>query len=67
VRNGSKPNTSEKRNCWNCAYQAIGGIAFLGKCTWFSKSGKGEDKEIPASVVDAGCKYYKESEAHKLL
>ena len=33
--------------------------SLFGKCTWFSKYKKEPDKEIPADVVDKGCKYWK--------
>lgn len=49
--------TNEK-SCWNCNYQQIAGVPFFGKCTWFSKHKKGEDKEIQSETVDVGCKYY---------
>lgn len=56
-----------KKNCWNCFYQKLGGVLFFGKCTWFTQNQKGEDKDIPNNVVDRGCKYYKDSEAGKLF
>jgi len=49
--------TNEK-SCWNCSYQNIAGVPFFGKCTWFSKKNKGEDKEIQSDIVDIGCKYF---------
>ena len=48
-----------QRNCWTCKYQQRGGITLLGYCLYWEQLGK-EKKEIPPSVVDLGCKYYKE-------
>ena len=48
----------DKKECWNCIYQKIGGNTFLGECTYFSTVGK-ENKAIPPSVVDKGCKLWK--------
>ena len=50
-------NEEQGRSCWTCKYQSIGGNTFLGICTWFSQHGK-QDKEIPPSQVDVGCKYF---------
>lgn len=47
----------QERSCWNCAYQQIGGDSFLGMCTFFSHIGK-PNKEVPANVVDVGCKQW---------
>lgn len=49
-------------NCWACRYQQLGGEGtFLGLCTWFRFKGKAP-QPIPVSVVDDGCKFYKEKE-----
>jgi hypothetical protein len=42
-------------NCWTCDWQRLGGSTFLGWCLWFEAAGHPK-KEIPASVVDVGCK-----------
>ena len=44
-------------SCWSCSHQQIGGDSFLGLCTFFSRVGK-PNKEIPATVVDVGCKHW---------
>jgi hypothetical protein len=49
-------------SCWNCDYQQIAGNTFLGKCTFFSKHRRKEDKEIPPKVVDVGCKHFVQRE-----
>jgi len=46
------------KNCWDCTYQQLAGVPFFGKCTWFLKNNKGEDKEIQSDIVDKGCKYF---------
>jgi len=48
-----EPNPS----CWTCAHQQVGGDSFLGLCKWFETKGQPK-KEIPPSVVDAGCKFH---------
>jgi hypothetical protein len=50
--------TDNGKNCWNCAYQQIGGDTFLGICRYFETVGK-ENKEIPPNTVDKGCKFWK--------
>jgi len=50
---------SEKKACWNCKFQQIGGGIFLGVCTYFGSIGK-ENKDIPDSLVDKGCKFWSE-------
>jgi hypothetical protein len=50
---------SAKTPCWVCAYQQIGGGSFLGVCRWFEEHGQPK-KEIPPTVVDVGCKWWKE-------
>jgi len=49
------PNIS----CWTCTYRQAGGDTFLGICRWFERIGK-PAKEIPAAIVDDGCKQFKE-------
>ena len=53
--------TNEDKTCWNCAYQQIGGDTFLGICKYFETIGK-ENKEVPPSVVDQGCKQWKKKQ-----
>ncbi len=54
-----KADAEGRRKCWNCIYQqAMTGDTFLGKCTWFTRNNKGQDKEIPPEVVDSGCKHF---------
>ncbi|PTL36878.1 hypothetical protein CLG94_02025 [Candidatus Methylomirabilis limnetica] len=49
----------EKKDCWSCAYQNILlQTTLLGICTWFEKNNKGQNKEIPADLVDKGCKQW---------
>lgn len=48
-------------SCWNCGWQQIGGESFLGMCRWFETRGEAK-KAIPATVVDAGCRWWKERE-----
>ena len=38
----------QKKDCWSCDYQKIGGNTFLGICLI-------RNKEIPALGVDKGC------------
>jgi hypothetical protein len=44
-------------NCWNCKYQQLGGMTFLGFCKYFDKLGK-EKEHIPSNVVDKGCRFF---------
>ena len=46
---------SKIHNCWDCALRKKGGINAFGSCTWWD-----EPKEIPASVVDIGCKLWRD-------
>jgi len=57
-----------KKNCWTCLYQKLGGYTLLGKCLYFETIGK-EAKEIPATLVDVGCKFWihKDSKPHPLF
>jgi hypothetical protein len=43
-------------SCWSCAHQQLAGETFLGSCAFFTLKGLAP-KEIPAAVVDAGCKF----------
>ena len=53
----SKNEVNEK-SCWNCKFHNLGNDTLLGKCKWFVKNGKGEEKPIPSNVVDKGCKQF---------
>lgn len=55
-------NVGDEISCWNCGYQIIGGITFLGKCSWFSVVKNANNKDIPPQVVDVGCKYFTKRE-----
>ena len=48
----------DKKSCWNCMWQQRGGITFLGICRYFETIGK-PNKDIPSSLVDVGCKFWK--------
>ncbi len=50
--------SSVMKACWTCAYQQIGGAAFLGRCTYFSVKLNQSNKAIPAYQVDKGCRYW---------
>lgn len=47
----------EKSNCWNCGWNALGGITLMGVCFWFMKT-KGFAKEIPREICDKGCRFW---------
>lgn len=48
-------------SCWNCIHFLSGGIYFPGRCNWFVINKKEENpKEIPVSIIDNGCKFFKE-------
>ena len=52
-----KPKDQKKsiaNNCWNCGLRKKGGINAFGSCTWWD-----EPKEIPAKIVDKGCKFWR--------
>ena len=51
----------KEKECWACAFQNIAtSTFFLGVCTWFEQNKKGQNKDIPPTVVDEGCKHWKE-------
>jgi hypothetical protein len=58
MKTNPKPAPTLKKSCWICAYQQIGGPAFLGMCTYFSARLDQPNKAIPAYQVDKGCKYW---------
>jgi hypothetical protein len=47
---------SKINNCWNCILRKKGGINAFGSCLWWN-----EPKEIPSSIVDIGCKFWKDN------
>ena len=47
----------DKKSCWTCKYQQLAGGTFFGTCTYFSTIGR-PNMEIPANVVDEGCKFW---------
>jgi hypothetical protein len=47
------------KNCWNCFYHDIKHPTIFGVCTFFERHKKEPNKEIPANVVDKGCKCWK--------
>lgn len=54
-----------KKSCWTCTFQDIYSQGtFLGRCKYFATQGK-ETKDIPPSVVDVGCKFWKERPVRK--
>ena len=53
---------SKIHNCWDCGLRKKGGINAFGLCTWWDKQ-----KEIPSSMVDAGCKFWRDEEAQKII
>ena len=52
----------EHKDCWSCHYHQIGGINLIGKCLWWVEAKKQEAKDVPAKVVDFGCKLWEEKE-----
>jgi hypothetical protein len=52
-----KEKVSDK-SCWNCKYQDLNNDSFLGKCKWFPIHRNEPAKDIPARLVDIGCKYF---------
>ena len=49
-------------SCWECEYRRDLGDTFLGVCTWFEVHGKGQNKDIPPTLVDKGCKHWKKKQ-----
>ena len=49
---------TKETSCWNCAYQHLGGNTLTGRCHWYLEVKKQEPKEIPADIVDVGCKLF---------
>ena len=46
-----------QNNCWDCTRRNKGGINAFGVCTYFE-----EPKEIPSSIVDVGCKFWRDEQ-----
>jgi len=57
-----RPELTE-RTCWTCFYQDLHKeqVEIFGMCDYFKAIGK-QPKEIPAHVVDSGCKFWKEKQ-----
>ena len=49
-------------NCWECQSVRLGGDYFPAACDWFVENNKGGKKNIPGTVVDNGCKFFKQKE-----
>ena len=49
-------------NCWDCGLRKKGGINAFGVCMWWDKP-----KEIPSSIVDKGCKFWRDEFAQKAI
>jgi hypothetical protein len=47
---------AEDHSCWTCSFQKIGGVTFLGKCTYPAANNPTGEKNIPPEFVDKGCK-----------
>lgn len=45
------------KSCWTCEWKRLGGPVFLPVCWWFVEK-YGVVKEVPAAVVDKGCKFW---------
>ena len=50
-----------QNSCWECALRKKGGINAFGVCTYFE-----EPKEIPADVVDVGCKFWRDEQIEQI-
>ena len=50
-----------QNNCWDCTRRNKGGINAFGVCTYFE-----EPKEIPADVVDVGCKFWRDEQIEQI-
>lgn len=46
-------------SCWTCRYQQLAGGTLFGMCVYFERLGR-PAREIPAAVVDRGCKFQKD-------
>ena len=47
---------TQKKSCWTCHQQQIGGVTFLGLCKFPAKNNPDRNKPIPHNIVDIGCK-----------
>jgi hypothetical protein len=55
----------ENKCCWECKFQCLNNLEFLGKCLYFLKFKK-PPKPIPSNVVDVGCKHFSQVDRHPL-
>lgn len=55
-------NSVEINKCWDCSFRRDFENTFLGICTWFEVHNKGANKDIPPSLVEKGCKYWKKKQ-----
>ena len=51
-----------QNNCRDCALYEKGGVNAFGICMWWD-----EPKEIPADIVDIGCKFWRDDWAQKVI
>ena len=64
-----KENLKIRNNCWNCIYHKAGGINLFGKCNWWFLYKNQDPKEIPNTIIDKGCRFWKDKvdKFHPLL
>ncbi len=48
-------------NCWGCRFHQAGDASLFGMCLYFARLGR-PPREIPSTVVDVGCKFFKAKE-----
>ena len=48
-----------ENNCWDCIYHKKGGINLFGFCNWWFLHKKQKALEIPNTIIDKGCKFWK--------
>lgn len=54
------------RRCWTCRFRITGGVIFPVACAWWIDTGRAEHyREVPARVVDTGCKHHEPGEPYK--
>ena len=53
---------SIQNNCRDCALYEKGGVNALELCMWWDKP-----KEIPAKVVNKGCKFWRDETTQKII
>ena len=49
-------------SCWDCALRNEKDTSLFGLCAWWD-----EPKDIPAHIVDKGCKYWRSEFAQKAI